>query len=64
MKNYLYLLKISEVYRKDIIKNSKMKRIKKGLDYLGANLKGADLQGVSFCGTLMIAANLNHADLN
>lgn len=55
------LLKTSDVYRKGIAKKSK--RTKKGLDYVAANLKGADLQGVSFRGALMIAANLSHADL-
>jgi uncharacterized protein YjbI with pentapeptide repeats len=52
------LLKTSEVYRKDFIKEGKRKR-----DYIGANLKGTNLQGVSLRGTLMIGANLSHADL-
>ncbi|THE09455.1 pentapeptide repeat-containing protein [Bacillus timonensis] len=52
------LLKTSEVYRKGFPQKKS-----RGLDYVGANLKRANLQGVSLRGALMIAANLSHADL-
>ncbi|WP_338540353.1 pentapeptide repeat-containing protein [Paenibacillus tundrae] len=42
---------------------SKMNKRAGGMDYLGANLKGADLRGNSFRGALMIAADLRNADL-
>jgi uncharacterized protein YjbI with pentapeptide repeats len=57
------LIETSKLYRADLMNKSKKKRKKKGLDYLGANLKGLDLQGEDFRGTLMIAANLSHSNL-
>ncbi|SDQ93568.1 pentapeptide repeat-containing protein [Virgibacillus salinus] len=57
------LIETSKLYRADLINKSKKKREKKDLDYLGANLKGLDLQGADFRGKLMIAANLSHSDL-
>ncbi|MEO4055045.1 pentapeptide repeat-containing protein [Solibacillus sp. CAU 1738] len=57
------LIETSKLYRADLMKTSKQKRIKKGQNYLGANLKGLYLQGEDFRGTLMIAANLSGSDL-
>ncbi|WP_174615286.1 pentapeptide repeat-containing protein [Virgibacillus ihumii] len=57
------LIETSKLYRADLINKSKKKREKKFLDYLGANLKGLNLQGENFRGILMIAADLSHSDL-
>jgi uncharacterized protein YjbI with pentapeptide repeats len=57
------LIKTSKMYRAGVNKKGKSNRIKKDLDYLGANLKGLNLQGEDFRGKLMIASNLSHSDL-
>lgn len=57
------LIETSRLYRADFLKKGKKKRMKKGLDYLGANLTRQTLQGEDFRGTLLIAANLSHSDL-
>jgi uncharacterized protein YjbI with pentapeptide repeats len=57
------LLKTSELTRKDFIQSNKKSKIRKGLDYLGANLKGVDLRGANLRGALLIASNLTDADL-
>ncbi|WP_408008977.1 pentapeptide repeat-containing protein [Pseudalkalibacillus sp. A8] len=57
------LIETSNLYRADLIKKSKKRRLKKRSDYIGANLAGWDLQGENFRGILMIAANLSHSDL-
>lgn len=57
------LVETSKRYRADLIKRGKKRRIKEDFDYLGANLKGLDLQGEDFRGKLLIAANLSHSDL-
>ncbi|RXT01925.1 pentapeptide repeat-containing protein [Ammoniphilus sp. CFH 90114] len=38
-------------------------KIKKGSDFIGAKLRGANLRGLSFRGALLIAADLRDADL-
>lgn len=53
----------SEMYRANRSKKGKKNGLKKKSDYLGANLKGLDLQCEDFRGKLMIAANLSQSDL-
>ncbi|MFJ7934453.1 pentapeptide repeat-containing protein [Sporosarcina sp. NPDC096371] len=57
------LVQSSELTRKDFIQHHKKSKVRKGLDYLGANLKGVDFRGVNLRGALLIAANLRGADL-
>ncbi|PKG23474.1 pentapeptide repeat-containing protein [Niallia nealsonii] len=54
------LLQASELVRKTSKSTNKKKN---RMDYLGANLKGADFRGMSLRGALLIAANLRGADL-
>ncbi|MBP1934507.1 pentapeptide repeat-containing protein [Ammoniphilus resinae] len=54
------LVRTSELVRRGFVPKNRNKR---GLDYLGANLKRADLRGANLRGALLIAANLSHADL-
>lgn len=57
------LVETSNMYRSDININVEKKRIRKDVDFLGANLKGLNLQGADFRGKLMIASNLSNSDL-
>ncbi|WP_019243501.1 MULTISPECIES: pentapeptide repeat-containing protein [Bacillus] len=57
------LVMTSDLVRKQFVERNKKRKIKKGLDYLGANLYGVDFRGASLRGTLLIAANLSNADL-
>lgn len=57
------LLITSELTRKDFIHRNKKRKVRTGLDYLGANLKGVDLRGANLRGALLIASNLRNADL-
>ena len=60
----MLLIETSEMYRKQITNKGEKIKVKKSLDYMGANLKGRNFRGFSFRGMLMIAANLSHADLS
>jgi uncharacterized protein YjbI with pentapeptide repeats len=55
------LIRTSELVRAQVAKNQKEKR--RGMDYIGAKLKGADLRGANLRGALLIAADLRNADL-
>lgn len=55
------LLKTSELIRKEFIQSNKKSKIRK--DFIGANLKGANLRGMNLRGALLIASNLRGADL-
>lgn len=55
------LIRTSELVRAQLIK--KQKDTRRGMDYLGAKLKGADLRGTNLRGALLIAADLRNADL-
>lgn len=55
------LIRTSELVRAQVIK--KQKDTRRGMDYLGAKLKGADLRGTNLRGALLIAADLRNADL-
>ncbi|WDH80604.1 pentapeptide repeat-containing protein [Paenibacillus urinalis] len=57
------LLKTSEWVRKDFIQSNKKSKVRRGLDYLGANLKGIDFRGADLRGALLIASDLRNADL-
>lgn len=57
------LVETSKMYRSDINNKGKKKRIKKDVDFLGANLKGLNLQGENLRGKLMIASNLRDSYL-
>ncbi|SET64263.1 Pentapeptide repeat-containing protein [Oceanobacillus limi] len=57
------LIESSEMYRANWNNKGKKNGLKKKPDYLGANLKGLNLQGEDFRGKLMIAANLSQSDL-
>ncbi|OEF96664.1 pentapeptide repeat-containing protein [Desulfuribacillus alkaliarsenatis] len=57
------LIDSSEMYRANRNKKGKKNGLKKKSDYLGANLKGFNLQGEDFRGKLMIASNLSQSDL-
>ncbi len=54
------LVETSKLYRGN---TSKKKRIRKDVDYIGADLSGLNLQGEDFRGTLLIASNLRNSDL-
>jgi uncharacterized protein YjbI with pentapeptide repeats len=55
------LIRTSELVRSQVTKKDKDTR--RGMDYLGAKLKGADLRGANLRGALLIAADLRNADL-
>jgi uncharacterized protein YjbI with pentapeptide repeats len=55
------LVRTSELVRAQVTK--KQKDTRRGMDYLGAKLKGADLRGSNLRGALLIAADLRDADL-
>lgn len=55
------LVRTSELVRAQVTK--KKKDTRRGMDYLGAKLKGADLRGANLRGALLIAADLREADL-
>ncbi|MEH7180275.1 pentapeptide repeat-containing protein [Neobacillus vireti] len=55
------LIRTSELVRAQVTK--KHKDTRRGMDYLGAKLKGADLRGSNLRGALLIAADLRNADL-
>jgi uncharacterized protein YjbI with pentapeptide repeats len=55
------LICISELVRAEVRKKQKEKR--RGMDYIGAKLMGADLRGTNLRGALLIAADLRNADL-
>ncbi|MBP3951668.1 pentapeptide repeat-containing protein [Bacillus suaedae] len=57
------LVESSKIYRANSSKKSQQNRLKNKSDYLGANLKGLNLQGEDFRGKLMIASNLSKSDL-
>lgn len=57
----LFLIETSKLYRGHKNKNSK--RMKPKSDYIGANLKGLNLQCEDFRGKLMIASSLRQSDL-
>ncbi|WP_442602836.1 pentapeptide repeat-containing protein [Paenibacillus sp. KN14-4R] len=62
------LLQTSELVRADARAQQKapakyMKKIGRGADLMGANLKGADLRGANLRGAYLIAADLREADL-
>jgi uncharacterized protein YjbI with pentapeptide repeats len=62
------LLRTSELVRAKVSlkkKNNQKKQIKirRGSDFIGANLRGADLRGADLRGALLIASNLREADL-
>jgi uncharacterized protein YjbI with pentapeptide repeats len=55
------LIRTSELVRAQVTK--KQKDTRRGMDYLGAKLKGSDLRGANLRGALLIAADLRNADL-
>ncbi|MDQ0999641.1 uncharacterized protein YjbI with pentapeptide repeats [Neobacillus niacini] len=55
------LICTSELVRAEVRKKQKEKR--RGMDYIGAKLMGADLRGTNLRGALLIAADLRNADL-
>lgn len=55
------LICASELVRAQVPKRQKNAR--RGMDYLGAKLRGADLKGADLRGALLIAADLRNADL-
>lgn len=55
------LIRASELVRAQVPKRQKNAR--RGMDYLGAKLKGEDLKGANLRGALLIAADLRNADL-
>jgi uncharacterized protein YjbI with pentapeptide repeats len=55
------LIRTSELVRAQVSK--KQKDTRRGMDYLGAKLKGADLRGANLRGAFLIAADLRNADL-
>ncbi|MCR8643254.1 pentapeptide repeat-containing protein [Paenibacillus sp. N1-5-1-14] len=62
------LLQVSELVRKEAQDKHKApakhgKKIGRGADLMGANLKGADLRGANLRGAYLIAADLRNADL-
>ncbi|WP_416150331.1 pentapeptide repeat-containing protein [Salipaludibacillus sp. HK11] len=57
------LIESSKIYRANNDKKDQKNRLKKKSDYIGANLKGLNLQNEDFRGKLMIASNLSQSDL-
>lgn len=55
------LIRTSEMVRAQVLKSNKNTR--RGMDYLGAKLRGTDLKGANLRGALLIAADLRNADL-
>ena len=55
------LIRTSELVRAQVTK--KQKNTRRGMEYLGAKLRGADLKGENLRGALLIAADLRNADL-
>jgi uncharacterized protein YjbI with pentapeptide repeats len=55
------LIRASELVRAQVAKSQKNTR--RGMDYLGAKLRGADLKGANLRGALLIAADFRNADL-
>ncbi|HAM80173.1 pentapeptide repeat-containing protein [Ornithinibacillus bavariensis] len=58
------LVKVSEIYRKDIHSHSNKREIKKDSDFIGKSLYGRRLQGEDFRGKIMIESNLSYCDLS
>ncbi|HWO78647.1 MAG TPA: pentapeptide repeat-containing protein [Bacillus sp. (in: firmicutes)] len=56
------LLQTSELVRAKVANRSK-KKLKRGMDWIGARLRGADLRGADLRGSLLIAADLRDADM-
>ncbi|KEZ50857.1 pentapeptide repeat-containing protein [Metabacillus indicus] len=56
------LMETSKLYRSRV-NDIKKKKSRKAADFIGANLKGLNLQGEDFRGKLMIAANISNSDL-
>lgn len=57
------LLQTSELVRGSIKTKNKPRKLGRGIDLLGAKLKGADLRGSNLRGALLIAADLREADM-
>jgi uncharacterized protein YjbI with pentapeptide repeats len=62
------LLRTSELVRTEALRQQKQsparrKKVGRGADLIGANLKGADLRGANLRGAYLIAADLRNADL-
>ena len=55
------LIRTSELVRGNVTK--KQKNTRRGMDYLGAKLRSANLKGANLRGALLIAADLKNADL-
>ena len=59
------LLQTSELVRSQVPAYKKnQKKVGRGIDLLGAKLKGADLRGVNFRGAFLFAADLRNANLS
>ncbi|MCM3713474.1 pentapeptide repeat-containing protein [Alkalihalobacillus oceani] len=56
-------LKVSELYRSNYQKLTRLPEKYKRPDYIGVNLKGLDFRGESFRGKWLMAANFSHSDL-
>lgn len=57
------LLRTSELVRAKTLNKKNQKKISRGSDLIGANLRRADLKGANLRGVLLIAADLRESDL-